>query len=168
MAMTAGQAYKRSYMALFLDENFGTSPHYVIQGKTIESASYDFGINTESKVNILDEVNVSITEYTPTFQESTYTCTKGDAIWTKLYDNFQARATADAYETTAVDVILDSEGTIEKAHRTTVRIIPANIGADGGKELQMDFTVNFTGTPEALDVTKCSISNGVFTYTPGE
>jgi len=166
MAMEAGTAYKRSYMALFLDENFNkTSPNFVIQGKTIESASYDFGINTESTVNILDEVNVQITEYTPTFQESTYTCVKGDKIWVKLYDNVQKRATAGEYETEAVDVILDSEGNIEKAHKTTVRVIPASMGADGGKELQVDFTINYTGTPEELDVTKCSISNGVFTYT---
>lgn len=166
MAMTAGTAYKRSYMALFLDENFDkTNPNFVIQGKTIESASYDFGINTESTVNILDEVNVQITEYTPTFQESTYTCVKGDKIWVKLYGNVQKRTTAGEYETEAVDVILDSEGNIESAYKTTVRIIPSSMGADGGKELQMDFTVNYTGTPEELDTTKCSIANGVFTYT---
>ena len=165
MAMTAGAPYKRSCLALFIDENFGTSPHYVIQGKDIESAAVQTGINSESKTNILDEVSFRITEYQPTFDEQTYICRKGDAIFEKLYDNYYARATADAYETTVVDVLLDTEGNIEKAHKTTVRLEPTSFGGDGGSELVCEFTIHYTGTPTALTVANVSISNGVLTIS---
>lgn len=165
MAQQTGTPFTRKCYALFLDENFGTSPKYVIQGADLETGSVETGINSESKTNILDEVMFKITDYTPTFAEDTFIAKYGDAIFEKLYDNYQARATADAYETTAVEVVMTTDGTILKCHKTTVRLEPTSFGGDGGTELQAPFTIHFTGTPEAIPVANVSISGGVLTIT---
>lgn len=165
MAQTAGTPYKRHCYALFLDENFGTSPRYVIQGADLESGSVETGINSESKTNILDEVSFKITEWTPTFAEDTFVAKKGDKIFDKLIEGYFTRATADYFETTACEVILDTDGVIEKCYKSTVRLEPTSFGGDGGAELTAPFTIHFTGIPEAVPTANVSISDGVLTIS---
>lgn len=163
MALENGTPLKRSYLAHFIDDGFGTLIRYIRLGEDLESYEINTGINTESKTNILDEVSVRISEYAPTAEHGSYICKKGDPLFEKLYDNFQKRATADAYETSVVDAILDNDGTITRADKTAVRVMPSKFGGPGGSELECAFTINYTGTPEALTPSKLSIANGILT-----
>lgn len=167
MSMTTDEVYKREYFAHFIDVNFGTSPLYKRLGHELESAYVNTGINTESKKNIIGEMSFRITEYAPTFEVNSYFVKEGDPLWEKLWENFKKRKTADAYETTVVDVLLYSDGTIKEAQKTKVRVMPTSFGGEGMAELESPFTINYTGIPEELTVSNLSIANNVLTISSG-
>ena len=136
---------ERKYLAHFLDASFGaTTKNYVRLGKDLEEYNEELNPDVEIQKNILGEQNVQHSGYEVQSEVEPYYAYDGDALFTKLCEIANTRATGDAIMTTKVDVLFDSTGTVVWAYREDVAVIPNSVGGDTSG-IQIPFTVYNAG-----------------------
>ena len=150
MAMAEGTKYERKYLAHYIDSAFSAeSPNYMRLGKDLEDYSIAMNPDVESKKNIIGEATTNVKGYTPQGSVETYYAYKGDALYERLLDIINERSTGSKLETTVVDVIVDSEGTVESAYRENAVIVPQSIGGADG--IQIPFEIYYVGNRKSGD-----------------
>ena len=73
-----------------------------------------------------------------------YYAYEGDALFTKLAEIANTRATGAACLTTKVEVLLDAEGTVKWAYREDCYVVPTSVGGDTSG-VQIPFTTYNAG-----------------------
>ncbi len=144
-ARTAGALIERKYLAHYVDASMGSeTPAYVRLGKDLEDYSISMNADVEKKKNILGETSVKVKGYEPESDVDTYYATEGEALYTALYDIVNKRSTGSELETTVVDVLINSDGSVVDAWRENAVIVPESIGGDNSG-MQIPFKVHYTG-----------------------
>lgn len=154
MAMAEGAKYERKYLAHYIDSAFSSaSPSFSRLGKDLEDYSIALNPEVETKTNIIGESTTNVKGYSPQGSVSTYYAYKGDPLFEKLLDIINKRSTGEGLTTTVVDVIVDSEGTVESAFKEDVLVVPQSIGGSDG--IQIPFEIYYVGnrTAGSFDVT---------------
>lgn len=166
MSMTNGTKYERKYFAHFIDTSFGTgSSSWKRLGKDLEELNIELSPEEETKKNILGENSTRISGYEVSYSVDTFYAEKGDALFTKLMAIVNNRSTGDGVLTKVLDILVDSEGTIESAFVEDAIVIPQSIGGDT-TGVQIPFNVKYNGNRK--DVTSSTtISDGVPTISSG-
>lgn len=144
-----GQKYERKYLAHYIDASFGGSTaNYVRLGKDLEEYNIEMNAETETKRNILGETSTKIKGYEPSGDVDTYYAEEGDALFTHLSDIVNNRSTGSELETTVIDVLVNSSGTVVWAFRENAVIVPKNIGGDPAG-VQIPFEIHYNGSRTA-------------------
>ncbi len=139
MAMANGEKYERKYLAHFIDDSFGNeTTNYFRLGKDLEEYNIELNPDVETKTNILGEASTNVKGYSPQGTVETYYARKGEALFTHLFDIVNERATGSKLETTVVDVLLSSDGTVESAYQEKVIVVPSSIGGSDGVVIPFD------------------------------
>lgn len=160
MSMANGAKYERKYLAHFIDDSFGGTVNYSRLGKDLEEYKIELNPDVETKKNILGESTTTVKGYSPQGTVETYFARKGDALFTHLFDVVNERATGAELETTVVDVLLDSEGTVESAYQEKVVVVPSSLGG-GTDGVQIPFEVHYVG-----DRVAGTFNTSTRTFTP--
>lgn len=156
---------ERKYLAHYLDEAFSlTSPSYVRLGSDLEEYAEDLGADIEIKKNILGEQSVTHNGYEVQSEVDPYYAYDDSALFRQLAKIANERLTGDDCKTTKVDVLYNSDGSVEWAYREDVYVVPNSIGGDTSG-VQIPFTVYSAGnrvkgnwSTESKTFTKASIS----------
>lgn len=136
---------ERKYLAHFLDSDFGKSKEaYVRIGADLEELNEDLSPDVEVKKNILGEQKVSHNGYEVQSEVEPYYADFDDPLFTPLYEIAMERKTGDACKTTKVDVLLNSDGSVESAYREDVYVVPTSFGGDTSG-VQIPFTIYNAG-----------------------
>lgn len=139
---------ERKYLAHYIDASFGTgTAKYVRLGKDLEEYNIELNPDGESTKNILGETSYNLKGYEPTGEVGTYYAYEGDELFEHLSEIVNKRATGSECETTVVDVLLNSTGTVEWAYRESVIVVPQSIGGDTAG-VQIPFNINYNGSRE--------------------
>ena len=153
MAMANGAKYERKYLGHYIDTGFnGSTVAYARLGKDLEEYNIELNPDVETKTNILGENSTNVKGYSPQGTVDTYYARKGDALFEHLYDIVNERATGSKLETTVVDVLVDSEGTVESAYRENVIVVPSSIGGSDGVVIPYDIYYVGDRTAGTFDV----------------
>ena len=140
-----GSKIERKYLAHYIDASFNsTTPNYVRLGKDLEQLNIEMNPDKESKQNILGETSVTVKGYAPSVSVDTYYAYAGEALYDKLEEIVNNRATGSDLETTVVDVLLDNDGTVISAHRENVIVTPSSYGG-GSDGVQIPFNYDYNG-----------------------
>lgn len=143
MTMAAGTKFKRQFLAHYIDSSFGSeTASYLRLGKDLEEFSIEMNPDVESKSNILGESTTNVKGYQPQATVESFYAYKGDALFEHLAKCLNGRETGSELETTVVDVLVDSEGTIEWAYRENVIVVPSSIGGSDGVQIPFDIYYN--------------------------
>ena len=157
---------ERRYLAHFIDANFGksTTTAYTRLGTDLEEYNIEMNPDSETRKNILGETSTIIKGYEPSGNVDTYYAYEGDPLFEHLADIINNRSTGSACKTTAVDVLIKSDGTVEWAYREDVIVIPQSMGGDTGG-VQIPFEIHYNGnrTKGTFD-----LENKTFTPSTGE
>lgn len=154
MPMATGTKYERKYLGHYIDAAFNaTTPDYIRLGKDLEDYSIALNPDVETKKNILGESTTNVKGYSPQGSIETYYAYKGDVLYEHLLEIINSRSTGSGLKTTVVDVIVDSEGTVESAYKEDVIVVPQSIGGADG--IQIPFEIYYDGnrTKGDFDVT---------------
>lgn len=136
---------ERKYLAHFIDAAFSVeTPAYARLGQDLEEYSIELNPDVETVKNIIGESSTTVKGYEPTGSIDTYYAYEGDALYEHLADIVNNRSTGSQLKTTVVDVLLNSDGTIEWAYREDVSVVPQSIGGDTGG-VQIPFEVMYSG-----------------------
>lgn len=143
--MSEGKKKERKYLAHFIDSNFGgITKNYERLGKDLEEYQIEMNPDSETIKNILGENSTNVKGYDVSSSVDTYYAREGSALFEKLYDIVNQRATGSDLETTVVDVLLKSDGTVDSAYREDVVVIPQSLGGDNSG-IQIPFEVHYNG-----------------------
>lgn len=122
---------ERKYLAHFIDASFGgNSTNYIRLGKDLEEYNEELNPDVETKKNILGEQSVTHSGYEVSSEVDPFYYATDGALEEKIMDIAMNRKTGDACKTTKVDVLLKSDGTVDKAWKEDVRVIPNTVGGD--------------------------------------
>lgn len=133
---------ERKYLFHFVDAGFnkltsedGTpaaanDQNYVRLGKYLEQYQEELNPQTNVFSNILGEQIVLHTGYQVSSQAEPYYAEEGDPLWDKLQEIANERITGDGCETTRIDGLMDSEGTVLWAYMESCKLIPNSLGGD--------------------------------------
>lgn len=147
MAMTDGAKYERKYLGHFIDDSFNSqTPNYTRLGKDLEEYAIEMNPDVETKKNIIGENSVNVKGYEPQSSVDPYYAYKGDALFEQLQNIINGRLTGSELETTVVDVLLSSDGTVEWAYKENVVVVPKSIGGSDG--VQIPFDIYYKGGRE--------------------
>lgn len=136
---------ERKYLAHYLDASFGAqTTNYIRLGKDLEEYNEELNPDVEVTKNILGEQNVVHNGYEVQSEVEPFYAYEGDALFEQLCLIANERKTGDDCKTTKVDVLLNSDGTIEWAYREEVYVVPIQIGGDTSG-VQIPFTVYNAG-----------------------
>lgn len=161
--MATGDKIERKYLAHFIDASFGSAtPTYIRLGQDLEEYNIELNPDVESKNNILGESSSVVKGYEPTGSVDTFYAYEGDALFTQLADIVNNRSTGSDLETTVVDVLVTSTGTVTWAYRENVIVVPQSIGGDGSG-VQIPFEINYRGSRAAGSF---DMTTKAFTVTP--
>lgn len=142
---TTPKKAERKYLAHYIDASFGGSTaNYVRLGKDLEEYNIELNPDVETKKNILGENSVIQNGYEVQAEVDPYYYEYDDALSEKIAEIANGRLLGDANKTTAVDVLIDSAGTVEWAYREDVYVVPKSIGGDTSG-VQIPFTVFYAG-----------------------
>lgn len=147
MATATGKKVERKYLAHFIDAAFDTTYEatgYERMGKDLEEYTIEMNPDTETKKNILGETSVNVKGYEPQSSVETYYARYGDTLFEKLYGIVNDRATGSELQTSVVDVLLNTDGTIDSAYREDAIIIPQSIGGDIGG-VNIPYEIHYNG-----------------------
>lgn len=138
----------RKYMAHFIDATFGgVSPTWERLGKDLEEYNVEMNPDTESVTNILGENSFRNNGYEISSEADPYYANTEDAIFPKLQEIVDTRATDDTCKTKALEVHLwdetETSGTYV-AYQEDVYVVPTSYGGDTSG-YQIPFTVNYVG-----------------------
>jgi hypothetical protein len=143
--MATGDKVERKYLAHFIDSSFGGStPTYVRLGKDLEEYNIEMNPDIEKKSNILGESSNVVKGYEPSGSVDTFYAYEGDPMFTQLAKVINERLTGTALQTTVVDVLVDTAGTVIWAYRENVIVVPQSIGGDGAG-VNIPFEINYNG-----------------------
>lgn len=137
--------YERKFLAHYIDPNFntaGTGP-YTRLGKDLEEYAIELNPDVETKTNIIGENSVNVKGYKPQSSVDPYYAYEGDPLYETLQTIFNERSTGREIRTTVVDVLVNSEGTVEWAYREEVVVVPQKMGGSDG--VQIPFEVYYAG-----------------------
>ncbi len=135
---------ERKYLAHYVDAGFGGTVNYVRLGKDLEEYNEELNPDVEVQKNILGEQNVQHNGYEVQSDVDPYYAYTGDALFEALADIANERKSGDDCVTTKVDVLLNSDGTVEWAYREDVWLVPNSIGGDTSG-VQIPFTIYNAG-----------------------
>lgn len=144
MTMAAGSKFKRQYLAHYIDSSFGSGTvSYLRLGKDLEEFSIEMNPDVESKTNILGESSTNVKGYQPQASVESFYAYKGDELYEHLAECLNERETGSGLETTVVDVLVESDGTVVWAYRENVLAVPNSIGGSDG--VQIPFEIYYNG-----------------------
>lgn len=147
MPMAAGTKFKRQFLAHYIDSSFGSgSASYLRLGKDLEEYSIEMNPDVESKTNILGESSTNVKGYQPQASVESFYAYKGDELYEHLAECLNNRETGSELETTVVDVLIESDGTIVWAYRENVIVVPNSIGGSDGVQIPFDIYYNGSRT----------------------
>lgn len=122
---TAGEQITPKFKAIFIDASFNGSPtNYVRLGKDLEEYSKALNPDVETKKNILEESTVKVKGYSPESSIGEYYAYEQDPLFEKLDAIANDYAVGSRLDTTIVEVLLDTDGTVCNAFRENVKVIP--------------------------------------------
>ncbi len=143
--MSEGKKKERKYLAHFIDASFGgATKKYERLGKDLEEYQIEMNPDSETIKNILGENSTNVKGYDVSSSVDTYYAREGSALFEKLDEIVNKRATGSDLETTVVDVLLKADGTVENAFREDAIIIPQSLGGDNSG-IQIPFEVHYNG-----------------------
>ena len=164
MPMANGEKYERKYLGHFINDAFNQeNPNYIRLGKDLEEYAIEMNPDVETKKNIIGENSVNVKGYEPQSSVDPYYAYKGDALFEQLQTIINERATGQKLNTTVVDVLLSSDGTVEWAYREDVVVVPKSIGGSDGVQIPFDVYYNGNRTKGNFDLT-----NKTFTAATAE
>lgn len=146
MAVT-GEKIERKYLAHFIDAAFDltyAAANYERIGKDLEEYTIEMNPEAETVKNILGENSTNVKGWEPQASVDTYYARYGSALFEKLYEIINDRATGSQLETSIVDVLINQDATIDSAYRENVVIIPQSIGGDTGG-VNIPYEVHYNG-----------------------
>lgn len=121
----------REYLAHFLDATpTETTPTYTILGEDLEEFNVDLNPQTETKKNILGNQKVTHSGYEPQSDVGTYYANPDDPFYPFISNIAENRLKGDACKTTAVEVYLNEDGTVDRAYKEDVMVVPQSYGGD--------------------------------------
>mgnify|MGYP004706089821 CR=1 FL=1 len=143
---------ERKYLAHYLDAGFGIkgteestyTPSYVRLGADLEEYNEELNPDVSVNKNILGEQSVVHNGYEVQSDVDPYYAYAGDKLFEQLSEIANGRKTGSACQTTKVDVLLKSDGSVEWAYREDVYVIPNSVGGDTSG-VQIPFTVYNAG-----------------------
>ena len=152
--MANGDKMERKWLAHYIDSNFGSgTASYIRLGKDLEEYNIELNPDSETIKNILGENNTNDKGYEVSSNVDTFFAREGDALFAHLSDIVNNRSVGSELETTAVDVLVDSTGTVVWAYRENVLIIPQSIGGDtSGIQIPYQIIYNGSRTSGTWDV----------------
>lgn len=135
---------ERKYLAHYLDAGFGGTVNYVRLGTDLEEYNEELNPDVEIKKNIIGEQSVTHNGYEVSSDVDPYYAYEGDPLFEQLATIANERLTGDDCVTTKVDVLLNSDGTVEWAYREDVYVVPNQVGGDTSG-VQIPFTIYNAG-----------------------
>lgn len=154
--LDAGDKLERKYLAHFIDESFNGTASYVRLGKDLEDYSIELNPDVEQTKNIIGENNTNVKGYEPQGSVEPYYAREGDALFEKLYDIINTRATGSELETSVIDCLIDYDNStnsisVVSATKENVVVVPQSIGGEDG--VQIPFEIYYSGNRTAIDGT---------------
>lgn len=135
----------RKYLAHYIDASFGgTTINYVRLGKDLEEYNEELNPDVEVKKNIIGEQSVNHNGYEVQSEVDPFYAEVDDPIWEQLANIANNRLTGSECITTKVDVLLNSDGTVEWAYREKIFVVPNTIGGDTSG-VQIPFSIYNAG-----------------------
>jgi len=136
---------ERKYLAHYLDSSFGAAQTaYVRLGKDLEEYYEELNPDVEVKENIIGEQSVDHAGYEVNSDTDPFYYEYDDALSEKVMDIAMNRKKGDVCKTSKVDVLLKDDGTVLKAWREDVYIVPKSVGG-GTTGIQVPFTIYNAG-----------------------
>lgn len=138
---------ERKYMAHYLDTSFGgSSTNYVRLGKDLEEYNVELNPDTEVTKNILGETSFKHNGYEVSSEADPYYAEVGDALFDKLQEIVDTRATGDTCKTKSLEVHLwdGTETAGYTAYEQPCYVVPTSYGGDNSG-YQIPFTVTYVG-----------------------
>lgn len=140
-----GDVIEAKYKAIFVDASFnGSTANYVRLGKDLEEFDKALNPDVEKKKNILGEQSINVKGYEPEASVDTYYAYQGDALFLQLDTIANTYTTGTSLDTTIVEVLLDTDGTVVNAYRENVKVVPDSQKMADGK-YQIPFKVYYNG-----------------------
>ena len=140
---------KRSQERHFLNTGTIAEPVWSLMGVGISSAKTEMNPETTKETIITeDNARVSVDSYAPTLPIK-MTAKSGDAVFDYIDAMRKARDILDAAETELVTVHVYEGAALGfyYAEKQTVSIQVDDFGGDGGKPVEINYTINFQGNP---------------------
>lgn len=158
-----GEKLERKYLAHFIDSAFNAkAAAYVRLGKDLEEYTIEMNPDGESSKNILGESRYNLKGYEPQGSVDPYYAYEGDALFEQLKKIIDERATGADTQTTVVDVMLSSSGSVTDAYREDVIVVPTSLGGDTAG-VSIPFEVHYAGNR-----TKGTFDMTTKTFTPAD
>lgn len=147
---------ERKYLAHYIDAAFDmtyAASDYVRLGKDLEEFSVELNPDVETSKNILGENSVKHSGYEASADADPIYYEYDDALTEKVMEIAMLRKTGDECKTSYVEVLLDAEGSVIRAVREDVVLVPNSYGGDTSG-VQVPFTIHFAGnrTEGSFDV----------------
>lgn len=141
---------KRSLFAIFLNTSPSTeTATYALMGKGITSQKVDYNPETSDEVYVSeDSGTVDVESYKPSVSTQ-QTAIAGDPVFDYVDSLRQKRAVLNDARSDIVMVNLYGTATTGAypAEKNTVSIQIDDFGGDGGKSVEINYTVNMVGDP---------------------
>lgn len=155
---------KRSLLAIFLNTTPGEStPTYALMGQGITSQKINYGPETSDETYVSDDSGtVDVESYKPTIPTQ-QTAIQGDGVFDYVDGLRKKRAVMEDARSDVVVVYLYEEPTngAYPAEKNAVSIQIDDFGGDGGKSVEINYTVNMVGNP-----IKGTFNPSTKTFTP--
>lgn len=138
-----GDKIERKYLAHYIDGSFG-SKEYERIGKDLEEYNIELNPDVETVKNIIGENSTNVKGYEVSGSVDTYYAREGSALFENLSRIVNNRSTGSDLETTVVDVLVNSTGTVISAYREDAVIVPQSIGGDTAG-VQIPYEIHYNG-----------------------
>lgn len=158
--MKAERKYLAHYIDAAFDKTYATSD-YVRLGKDLEEFSVDLSPDVSSTKNILGETSVRHSGYEASADADPIYYEYDDALTEKVMEIAMLRKTGDECKTSYVEVLLSADGSVIRAVREDVILVPTSYGGDNSG-VQVPFTIHFAGnrTEGSFDVNSKKFTEG--------
>lgn len=140
---------KRSLFAIFLNTTPKETATYALMGQGITSHKVDYNPETSDETYVSEDSGTTDVEsYKPTIPTQ-QTAIQGDGVFDYVDGLRKKRAVLDEARSDVVMVYLYEEPTAGAypAEKNTVSIQVDDFGGDGGKSVEINYTVNMVGDP---------------------
>lgn len=142
------------------------SAEFEILGDDIEEMSVELNGETEQKKNILGQVKVTDSGFTPSMSADPWYANTESKLYEHMRDIVLEQITGDERKTLMLEVIVENmEASKHLAYVREVKVTPTSYG--GGTEgFNIPFTVDFDGAWQKGTVTAESVKAGAPVFTP--
>lgn len=154
---------KRSLFAIFMNTTPTGTATYARMGQGITSHKVDYNPETSDETYVSEDSGTTDVEsYKPSIATQ-QTAIQGDEVFDFVDGLRQSRAILDAARTDIVMVNMygTATGGAYPAEKNTVSIQIDDFGGDGGKSVEINYTVNMVGDP-----VKGTFDPSTKTFTP--